>query len=79
MGTLAGAPAYVIPAMTDTLLGAKALCKLGNIVLVDDQKIICVGSDASTRALTEGSEVKGSFTTSFTSSWMSLRPSPTPP
>ena len=46
----AGAPAYVMPSMSDTLLGANVVCKLGNIMLVDDQKIICVGSDASTRA-----------------------------
>ena len=32
------------------LLGANVVCKLGNIILVDDQKIICVGLDASTRA-----------------------------
>ena len=50
IGKLAGAPAYVIPDMSDTLLGANVVCKLGNIMLVDDQKIICVGSDASTRA-----------------------------
>ena len=35
--------------MADTLLGANVVCKLGNIMLVDDLKIICVGSDASTR------------------------------
>ena len=50
MGTLAGAPACVMPDMSETLLGANVVCKLGNIMLVDDQKIICVGSDASTRA-----------------------------
>ena len=50
IGKLAGAPAYVMPDMSDTLLGANVVCKLGNIMLVDDQKIICVGSDASTRA-----------------------------
>ena len=50
IGTLAGAPAYVMPAMSDTLLGANAVCKLGNIMVVCDKKIICVGSDASTRA-----------------------------
>ena len=50
LGTLAGAPAFVMPAMSDTLLGANAVCKLGNIMLVDSDKIICVGSDASTRA-----------------------------
>ena len=32
IGTLAGAPAYVIPAMADTILGANAVCKLGNHV-----------------------------------------------
>ena len=51
IGKLAGVPAYVMPDMSDTLLGANVVCKLGNIMLVDDQKIICVGSDASTRAL----------------------------
>ena len=50
ISTLAGAPAYVMPAMSDTLLGANIVCKLGNIMLVDDKKIICVGSDANTRA-----------------------------
>ena len=50
IGTLAGAPAYVMPTMSDTLLGASVVCKLGFIMLVDDQKIICVGSDASTKA-----------------------------
>ena len=50
IGKLAGAPAYVMQDMSDTLLGANVVCKLGNIMLVDDQKIICVGSDASTRA-----------------------------
>ena len=50
IGKLAGAPAYVMPDMSDTLLGANVVCKLGNIMLVDDQKIICVGSDANTRA-----------------------------
>ena len=50
IGKLARAPAYVMPNMSDTLLGANVVCKLGNIMLVDDQKIICVGSDASTRA-----------------------------
>ena len=38
IGTLAGAPAYVMPDMSDTLLGANVVCKLGNIMLVDDQK-----------------------------------------
>ena len=33
-----------------TLLGVNTVCKLRNIMFVDDQKIICVGSDASTRA-----------------------------
>ena len=50
MGTLEGAPAYVIPAMADTLLVANANSKLGNIILVDDQKSICVRSDESARA-----------------------------
>jgi hypothetical protein len=50
IGKFAGAPAYVMPNMSDTLLGANAVCKLGNIMVVDDKKIICVGSDASTRA-----------------------------
>ena len=50
IGKLVGAPAYVMPDMSDTLLGANVVCKLGNIMLLDDQKIICVGSDASTRA-----------------------------
>ena len=46
IGKLAGAPAYVMPDMSDTLLSANVVCKLSNIMLVDDQKIICVGSDA---------------------------------
>ena len=50
MGMLAGAPAYVMPDMSDTLLGANVVCKLGNIMLVDHEKILCVGSDANTRA-----------------------------
>ncbi len=50
IGTFAGAPAYVMPAMSETLLGANVVCKLGNLMLVDHEKIICVGSDASTRA-----------------------------
>ena len=50
IGKFAGAPAYVMPNMSDTLLGANTVCKLGNIMLVDDKKIICVGSDANTRA-----------------------------
>ena len=50
LGTLAGAPAYVMPTMSDTLLGANVVCKLGNIVLVDHEKILCVSSDANTRA-----------------------------
>ena len=54
LGTLAGAPAFVMPAMSDTLLGANTVCRLGNLMLVDNDKIICVGSDANTRAsLTE--------------------------
>ena len=43
VGTLAGASAYVMPASAETLLGA-------NSILVDDEKIVCIGSDASTRA-----------------------------
>ena len=50
IGKFAGAPAYVMPNMSDTLLGANAVCKLGNIMVVSDKKIVCVGSDASTRA-----------------------------
>ena len=50
VGTLAGSPAYVMPDMSETLLGANVVCKLGNIMLVDHEKILCVGSDASTRA-----------------------------
>ena len=50
IGTLAILPAYVMPDMSGTLLGANVVCKLGNLILVGDQKIICVGSDASTRA-----------------------------
>ena len=54
LGTLAGAPAFVMPAMSDTLLGANTVCRLGNLMLVDNEKMICLGSDASTRAsLTE--------------------------
>ena len=48
--TLAGAPAYVVPSMSDTLLGANEVCKLGIIMLIDDKKIICVRSNESTRA-----------------------------
>jgi hypothetical protein len=50
VGKFAGAPAYVMPDMSETLLGANVVCKLGNLMLVDHEKIICVGSDASTRA-----------------------------
>ena len=45
LGTLARAPAYVMPTMSDTLLGAKVVCKL-----VDHEKVLCVGSDANTGA-----------------------------
>ena len=47
---LAGAPAYVMPDMSDTLLGANVVCKLGNIMVVDDNQILCVSSNESTRA-----------------------------
>ena len=50
IGMLAGAPAYVMPDMSDTLLGANVVCKLGNLMLVDDKRIICVSSNESTRA-----------------------------
>ena len=47
---LAGAPAYVMPDMSDTFLGANVVCKLGNLMLVDDKRILCVSSNESTRA-----------------------------
>ena len=47
VGKLAGAPAYVMPDMSDTLLGANVVYKLGNIMLVDDIQIL---SNESTRA-----------------------------
>ena len=50
IGTLAGAPAYVMPDMSDTLLGASVVCKPGNIILVDDKQILCLSSNESTRA-----------------------------
>ena len=50
IGKLAGAPAYVMPDMSDTLLGANAVCNLGNIMLVDDKQILCVSSNESSRA-----------------------------
>ena len=50
IGKLAGAPAYVMPDMSDTLLGANVVCKLGNIMLVDDKQILCVSSNESARA-----------------------------
>ena len=37
-------------AMSDTLLGANTVCRLGNLMLVDDRKIVCVRSDENTRA-----------------------------
>ena len=40
IGKLAGAPAYVMPDMSDTLLGANVVCRLGNLMLVDDKRII---------------------------------------
>lgn len=49
MGTLVGAPAYVMPATTDTILGANVVSQLGNLIL-DDWKIFCVSSDANTSA-----------------------------
>ena len=38
------ASAYVLMPniMSDTLLGANAVCKLGNIMVVSDKKIVCV-------------------------------------
>ena len=52
LGTLAGAPANVMPPMSDTILGENTVCRLGNptAMLVDHEKILCVGSDADTRA-----------------------------
>ena len=50
VGTLAGAPAYVLPSMSDRLLGANAVCKVEHIMLIDDKKILCVSSNESTRA-----------------------------
>ena len=50
VGTLTGAPANVLPRMSDTLIGVNAVCKLGNIMLIDDKKILCVSSNESTRA-----------------------------
>ena len=50
LGALAGAPVYVMPAMSDTLLGANTVCRLGNLMLVDDRKIVCVRSDENMRA-----------------------------
>ena len=46
--TLVGAPAYVVPSVSDTLLGANAVCKLGDIML-HDKKILCVRSNESTQ------------------------------
>ena len=50
IGKLAGVPAYVMSDMSETLLGANVVCKLGNLILVDDKRIICVSSNESTRA-----------------------------